>query len=83
MNGFLTVVVAAMVAQLVVLPGEKVQFIIAGLATRFDPLTVVSAAGLAFAGWTALEIWFGQALKGALPPEMTSRDTGGSAPLSA
>ena len=68
MNGFLTVMFAAMVAQLVVLPGEKVQFIIAGLSTRFDPLTVVSAAGLAFAGWTALEIWFGQALKGALPP---------------
>ncbi len=60
--------VAAMVAQLAVLPGEKVQFIIAGLATRFDPLTVVSAAGLAFAGWTALEIWFGQALQGALAP---------------
>ncbi|WP_436923998.1 TMEM165/GDT1 family protein [Halosimplex amylolyticum] len=68
MNGFLTVMVAAMVAQLAVLPGEKVQFIIAGLSTRFDPLTVVSAAGLAFAGWTALEIWFGQALQGALPP---------------
>jgi putative Ca2+/H+ antiporter (TMEM165/GDT1 family) len=28
---------------------------------------VVSAAGTAFAGWTALEIWFGQAIKGALP----------------
>ncbi|MFB6173465.1 MAG: TMEM165/GDT1 family protein [Halobacteriales archaeon] len=68
MEAFLAVMVTAMVAQLVVLPGEKVQFIIAGLATRFDPLTVVSAAGLAFAGWTALEIWFGQALKGALPP---------------
>jgi len=60
--------VAAMVAQLFVLPGEKVQFIIAGLATRFNPLTVVSAAGLAFAGWTALEIWLGQALKGAVAP---------------
>ncbi|QLH79424.1 TMEM165/GDT1 family protein [Halosimplex rubrum] len=68
MSDFLAVMFAAMVAQLVVLPGEKVQFIIAGLATRFRPLTVVGAAGLAFAGWTALEIWFGQALKGALPP---------------
>ncbi|PSP65035.1 hypothetical protein BRC79_09235 [Halobacteriales archaeon QH_8_67_27] len=77
MNGFLTVVVAAMVAQLVVLPGEKVQFIIAGLATRFDPLMVVSAAGLAFAGWTALEIWFGQALKGALPPVSLDVISGG------
>ncbi|WP_436910513.1 TMEM165/GDT1 family protein [Halosimplex marinum] len=68
MSDFLTVMFAAMVAQLIVLPGEKVQFIIAGLATRFRPLTVVGAAGLAFAGWTALEVWFGQALKGALPP---------------
>jgi putative Ca2+/H+ antiporter (TMEM165/GDT1 family) len=67
-SDFLAVMVAAMVAQLIVLPGEKVQFIIAGLATRFRPLTVVGAAGLAFAGWTALEVWFGQALKGVLPP---------------
>jgi putative Ca2+/H+ antiporter (TMEM165/GDT1 family) len=74
---FLTVVFAAMVAQLVVLPGEKVQFIIAGLSTRFDPVTVVSAAGLAFAGWTALEIWFGQALKGALPPVYLDAISGG------
>jgi putative Ca2+/H+ antiporter (TMEM165/GDT1 family) len=76
-DGFLTVMVAAMVAQLVVLPGEKVQFIIAGLATRFDPRTVVCAAGLAFAGWTALEIWFGQALKGALPPVYLDAISGG------
>jgi len=76
-NGFLTVMFAAMVAQLVVLPGEKVQFIIAGLSTRFDPLTVVSAAGLAFAGWTALEIWFGEALKGALPPVYLDAISGG------
>jgi putative Ca2+/H+ antiporter (TMEM165/GDT1 family) len=66
-SDFLTVMFAAMAAQLLVLPGEKVQFIIAGLSTRYRPLVVVSAAGLAFAGWTALEIWFGQALKGALP----------------
>lgn len=77
MDGFVTVMVAAMVAQLFVLPGEKVQFIIAGLATRFNPLTVVSAAGLAFAGWTALEIWFGQALKGAVPPVYLDVISGG------
>ena len=67
MSEFATVVVAALVAQVLVLPGEKVQFISAGLSTRYRPWLVVSAAGLAFAGWTALEIWFGQALKGALP----------------
>jgi putative Ca2+/H+ antiporter (TMEM165/GDT1 family) len=66
-EGFLTVLTVAFVAQLVVLPGEKVQFIIAGLSTRFNPLLVVAAAGSAFAGWTALEILFGEALKRAVP----------------
>jgi len=64
---WLAVVVAAATAQLAVLPGEKVQFIIAGLSTRYHPLLVVSAAGAAFAGWTAVEIWLGSALRGALP----------------
>lgn len=68
MAGFTEVIVIAFVAQLAVLPGEKVQFIIAGLSTRYDPLVVVSAAGTAFAGWTALEIWLGEALQQALPP---------------
>lgn len=68
MTGFVEILIVAFVAQLAVLPGEKVQFIIAGLATRYSPLVVVSAAGTAFAGWTVLEIWFGQALKSALPP---------------
>lgn len=67
MAGWLEILVVAFVAQLAVLPGEKVQFIIAGLSTRYNPWVVVSAAGSAFAGWTALEIWFGNALKGALP----------------
>jgi putative Ca2+/H+ antiporter (TMEM165/GDT1 family) len=67
MSGFLEIMVVAMTAQLAVLPGEKVQFLISGLSTRYNPLVVVSAAGTAFAGWTALEIWFGQAVQGALP----------------
>jgi putative Ca2+/H+ antiporter (TMEM165/GDT1 family) len=65
---FAEVFVVAATAQLAVLPGEKVQLIISGLSTRYNPLVVVAAAGSAFAGWTALEITFGQALKGALPP---------------
>ena len=56
---WLAVLAIAFSAQLAVLPGEKVQFIIAGLATRYHPLLVVSAAGAAFAGWTALEVVFG------------------------
>jgi putative Ca2+/H+ antiporter (TMEM165/GDT1 family) len=67
MTSFLELVVIAAIAQLTVLPGEKVQFIIAGLSTRFKPLLVVAAAGTAFAGWTVLELLFGQALQRALP----------------
>ena len=67
MTPFLEIVAIAAIAQLTVLPGEKVQFIIAGLSTRFKPLLVVAAAGMAFAGWTVLEILFGQALQEALP----------------
>ena len=67
MTAFLEILLIAAVAQLTVLPGEKVQFIIAGLSTRFEPPLVVGAAGVAFAGWTVLEILFGQALQQALP----------------
>ncbi|WP_410765355.1 TMEM165/GDT1 family protein [Haloferax sp. DFSO60] len=62
------ILVVAFISQLAVLPGEKVQFIIAGLSTRYDPKVVVPAAGSAFAGWTALEIAFGSALQTALSP---------------
>lgn len=67
MATFVEILVAAATLQLVVLPGEKVQMMIAGLATKYRPLTVVAGAGVAFAGWTALEVAFGEALKGALP----------------
>ncbi|WP_435099388.1 TMEM165/GDT1 family protein [Halorubrum sp. N11] len=67
MTPFPEIVVVAFVAQLAVLPGEKVQFMIAALSTRYDPKVVVAAAGSAFAGWTAVEIAFGQALQSALP----------------
>jgi len=63
----LTVVIVAAGAQLAVLPGEKVQLIIASLSTRYHPLLVVSAAGTAFAGWTAVEILFGNAIQSAIP----------------
>ena len=67
MTGFWTIVAVAAVAQLTVLPGEKVQFIIAGLSTRYSPVMVVGAAGSAFAGWTAVEIAFGEAIQRLLP----------------
>ncbi|KYH25946.1 hypothetical protein HAPAU_26250 [Halalkalicoccus paucihalophilus] len=77
MTGWVEIAVVAFVAQLAVLPGEKVQFIIAGLSTRYSPWTVVGAASLAFAGWTALEILFGRALQTALSPMVLSLVTGG------
>ncbi|KDS91674.1 hypothetical protein FK85_20790 [Halorubrum saccharovorum] len=67
MTPYPEIVAVAFVAQLAVLPGEKVQFMIAALSTRYDPKVVVAAAGSAFAGWTAVEIAFGQALQSALP----------------
>jgi putative Ca2+/H+ antiporter (TMEM165/GDT1 family) len=67
-SGFVEIMFVAMAAQLAVLPGEKVQFLISGLSTHYNPIVVVSAAGTAFAGWTALEIAFGQAIQGALSP---------------
>jgi len=66
--GFLELAVVAAAAQLAVLPGEKVQFIIAGLSTRYNPLVVVAAAGSAFAGWTALELLLGEAIQGLFAP---------------
>ena len=77
MTGWLEILVVAFVLQLSVLPGEKVQFIIAGLATRYDPRIVVAAAGTAFAGWTALEILLGGAIKGVLPPVYLDAITAG------
>lgn len=77
MSEFLTVLVIAFLAQLAVLPGEKVQFIIAGLSTRYHPLGVVAAASLAFAGWTALEIWFATLLRRALSPVILDAITAG------
>jgi len=67
MTEWVDVMLIALGAQLAVLPGEKVQFIIAGLSTRYNPYLIVAAAGSAFAGWTALEIRLGSALQQVLP----------------
>ena len=61
------VLVSAFVLQLLVLPGEKGQMVIAALATKYSPYVVVAGAATAFGGWTVLEIILGNALKGALP----------------
>jgi putative Ca2+/H+ antiporter (TMEM165/GDT1 family) len=67
MTSWIDILVVAFTAQLLALPGEKGQFVIAGLATKYRPLVVVAGAACAFAGWTVLEIALGQALQGALP----------------
>ncbi|EMA55320.1 MULTISPECIES: TMEM165/GDT1 family protein [Halococcus] len=67
MAEFVAVVTTAFALQLLALPGEKGQIIIGGLATRYDPYTVVAGASTAFAGWTVLEILLGNALRGAFP----------------
>ncbi|MEF8841813.1 MAG: TMEM165/GDT1 family protein [Haloarculaceae archaeon] len=67
MATFLEILIAAATLQALVIPGEKVQMIIAGLSTKYRPLPVVAGAAVAFGGWTALEVAFGEALQGALP----------------
>jgi len=64
---FLEVLIAAAALQALVVPGEKVQMLIAGLSTKYRPLPVVAGAAVAFGGWTALEVAFGEALQDALP----------------
>lgn len=61
------VFVTAFTLQLLALPGEKGQLVIAGLATTHNPYLVVAGAATAFGGWTVLEILLGKALRGALP----------------
>lgn len=63
MVSWIEVLTIAFLAQLTVLPGEKVQFIIAGLSTKYRTLVVVSAACTAFASWTILEIILGNFLQ--------------------
>ncbi|MFB6311062.1 MAG: TMEM165/GDT1 family protein [Salinirussus sp.] len=77
MASFVEVVVVAFGYQLAVLPGEKVQFIIAGLSARYRPIVVVTAAGSAFAAWTALEIIFGGLLTQILPGDILDALTAG------
>ncbi len=77
MTHFLEVVAVAFGYQLAVLPGEKVQLLIAALSTRFDPLVVVSAAGSVFAGWTVLEILVGELLQRVLPGFVLTGLSGG------
>lgn len=66
MVSWFEVLISAFVLQLLALPGEKGQLVIAALATKYSPYIVVAGAATAFGGWTAIEILLGNALKGAL-----------------
>ncbi|QLG48188.1 TMEM165/GDT1 family protein [Natrinema halophilum] len=67
MAGWLEVFATAFLLQLLALPGEKGQLVIAGLATMYSPYVVVAGAATAFGIWTGLEILLGEALKGSVP----------------
>ena len=71
------VFVTAFTLQLLALPGEKGQLVIAGLATAYNPYLVVAGAATAFGGWTVLEILLGEALRGALPVAYLDAATAG------
>src|SRR6056297_1138172 len=77
MSGFVEIVWIAFVAQLLALPGEKGQLVIASLATRYNPYMVVAGAATAFGGWTAIEILLGSAIEGALPAAYLDAITAG------
>jgi putative Ca2+/H+ antiporter (TMEM165/GDT1 family) len=76
MSTWIEVATIACIAQLTALPGEKGQFIIAALATRYHPLVVVSAAAAAFGGWTVLEIQLGYYLHQTVSPGTIELFTG-------
>jgi putative Ca2+/H+ antiporter (TMEM165/GDT1 family) len=63
----ITVLWTAFTLQLSALPGEKGQFIISSLATKYNPMSVVLGASIAFGMWTVVEIIVGNQLKGAFP----------------
>jgi putative Ca2+/H+ antiporter (TMEM165/GDT1 family) len=63
----MAIIWTAFTLQLTALPGEKGQFIISSLSTKYNPLGVALGACLAFGLWTVVEIIIGNELKGALP----------------
>jgi putative Ca2+/H+ antiporter (TMEM165/GDT1 family) len=67
MASWVEVLGTAFLLQLLALPGEKGQLVVAALATQYDPYRVVAGAATAFAGWTAVEILVGEALIDAFP----------------
>lgn len=67
MTDFLGVVAVAFALQVLALPGEKGQLVVAGLATRYPTRAVVAGAATAFGVWTAVEIVLARRLVGALP----------------
>ena len=59
------ILITAFTLQLLALPGEKGQFIISALSTKYNPLPVAIGASTAFGLWTVIEILVGKELKGA------------------
>lgn len=61
------ILVTAFTLQMLALPGEKGQLIIAALSTKYRPAGVAIGASTAFALWTVVEIIVGKKLQDTLP----------------
>lgn len=59
------ILITAFTLQLLALPGEKGQFIISALSTKYNPLPVAIGASTAFGLWTVIEIFVGKELEDA------------------
>lgn len=58
------ILITAFTLQLLALPGEKGQFIISALSTKYSPIPVAVGASIAFGAWTVIEIIVGKELQG-------------------
>lgn len=58
------ILITAFTLQLLALPGEKGQFIISALSTKYSPIPVAVGASIAFGAWTVIEILVGKELQG-------------------
>lgn len=58
------ILITAFTLQLLALPGEKGQFIISALSTKYSPIPVAVGASIAFGAWTVIEITVGKELQG-------------------
>lgn len=69
------ILTTAFTLQLLALPGEKGQFIISALSTKYRPVAVAIGASMAFGLWTVVEIIVGKELKGVVSEDFVEGAT--------